>query len=121
MTVDILGQGVDEIQDIGVTTYILEFFLCHLLLWLDSAEQDIETDSSSIESRFLRHQCELLAIFLYVKVGDKLIIELEMDESAPPRRLGRTTYEDFSRKRIIESLDQLNAAKRVNMKATEIN
>jgi hypothetical protein len=88
MTVDILGQRLNEIQDVGVATYILDFFFCHLLLWLDSAEQDVEADCSSIQSWFLRHQCKLFAVFLYVKVRNKLVIKLDMEcisTTAPSR------------------------------------
>lgn len=43
-----VGQRVDEIEDIGITADGFDFLLSDLIVWLDSAEKDVEADSASI-------------------------------------------------------------------------
>jgi hypothetical protein len=50
--------------------------LRNLGLWLDSSEEDVESDGSSVQRRLLRHESNVLAIILDVEFGDLLVIEL---------------------------------------------
>jgi hypothetical protein len=106
---NILWQRFNEIQDIGVSTYFLEFLLRYLRLGLGGAEQDVEADGSSIQSRFLRHQGKLVTKLLYIELRNKVAVKLRERDKWVALFIDTTTYEDFPRNWIIEPLDQLDA------------
>ena len=46
---DLLGQRLDEVEDVGVPTRLLNLCLRHFRLWLGGAEKNIEADGASVQ------------------------------------------------------------------------
>ena len=52
----LLGQGLDELQDVGVSTSLFDLVLCHFGGRFGRPKKDVETNSACIESLVDRHQ-----------------------------------------------------------------
>lgn len=48
-----LRQSLDELEDVGIAARILNILLSNLRFGFSGAKQDVETDSASVEGRFL--------------------------------------------------------------------
>lgn len=64
--VEALRQTQDELQDVRIPSGGLELCLCDVFSRTSSAKKDVESDGSRVESRFLRHERNLLPIVLHV-------------------------------------------------------
>ena len=72
----ILGQRLDELEDVSVATRLLDLLLSDLLRGLGRTEQDVEADGTGVERRFLRHQRDRLPVLRNVVLRDRLTVEL---------------------------------------------
>jgi hypothetical protein len=48
-SVKAIGKGANEIKNVGISASSLNLFLCNLVLWLGSTQEDVESDSASIQ------------------------------------------------------------------------
>ena len=52
----LLRQGLDKLQDVGVSTSLFDLVLCHFRGRFDRPKKDVETYSASVESLIDRHK-----------------------------------------------------------------
>jgi len=75
---------LNELQNIGLATHIFNLLLSNLGLRFDCTEENIKSDSSSIQCGFLGHQGQLFAIFLNVKVANPFAVKLKTKSISVP-------------------------------------
>lgn len=90
---DVLGQRLNEVEDICITTGLFDFLLPHLRVGLGSTKQHVEPDRAGVQRlsygqftayalnkettyRFLRYQRHVFAQFRHIQRGDGIVIKL---------------------------------------------
>lgn len=75
-SVESVGQRLDEFEDVGVAACLFDLFLGDFAGWLGSTKENVEADSAGVESRFLRHESDVLSVVVYIESRDVNAVEL---------------------------------------------
>ena len=71
-----IWQTADELQNVGISTRLLNILLGDFLNGFDSTEKNVKLDSSVVQSWLLRHQSQMFPVLSNVQLCDLRIIQL---------------------------------------------